>query len=102
MAQETFTRESFFAELDKLGEEVVRTRVVTRAYTSVNAKLPLAQEWLRLRDQARSEEASRRIESANLEQIRIARSAKNAAWAAAIAAIIAAIFAIIAWLSTKG
>jgi hypothetical protein len=47
-----------------------------------------AQEWLVGKGEERNERS-------NSEQIRIARSAKNAAWAAAIAAIIAAICATI-------
>ncbi|MER9794576.1 hypothetical protein [Mesorhizobium sp. M0213] len=89
MAQETFTKEMFLAELDALGESEVRTRVVTKRYGEVGHKRALAEEWLQELDRNRAF-------LSNLEQIRIARSAKNAAWAAAIAAIIAAICAIVA------
>ena len=88
MAPETFTRESFWAELDGLGEEEVRTRVSVGTYSSANKKRELAQQWLERNSQERSERS-------NSEQMRIARSAKNAAWAAAIAATIAAICATI-------
>ncbi|WP_156932372.1 hypothetical protein [Mesorhizobium sp. LNJC391B00] len=89
MAQETFTKESFWAELDKLGESEVRTRVVTKRYGEVGQKRALAEDWLQDLDRNRAS-------LSNLEQIRIARSAKNAAWAAAVAAIIAAVCAIVA------
>ncbi|MEX0954612.1 MAG: hypothetical protein WDZ83_05300 [Rhizobiaceae bacterium] len=88
MAQETFTKESFWAELDKLGEDEVRTRVVTKRFGQAQQKMALAQAWLQERDRSR-------MDASNSEQIRIARSAKNAAWAAVIAATIAAICAII-------
>jgi len=91
MTQETFTKEKFWAELDDLGEEEVRDRIVTGRYGAGNKKLQLAREWLRRRE-------TERIEASNREQIRIARSAKNAAWAAAMAAIIAAVCAVITFL----
>lgn len=90
MARETFTKEQFWAELDELGEEQVRVNLdVTKIYGDVGSKRALALEWLRRRDQSRSE-------TSNREQMRIARSAKNAAWIAAIAAIVAAIIAAVA------
>ena len=89
---ETFTKEQFFAELDSLGEDDVRTRVVVGHYGRGNKKLQLAEEWLRLREQSR-------IDESNREQRKTARSAKNAAWVAAIAAIIAAIAAVISLVS---
>jgi len=88
MARETFTKEEFWAELDALGEEEVRTRTfVKHQFGDVGDKRALAEEWL-------SQKGSERSERSNAEQMRIARSAKNAAWAAAIAAIVAAIAAI--------
>ncbi|PKP68607.1 MAG: hypothetical protein CVT83_05150 [Alphaproteobacteria bacterium HGW-Alphaproteobacteria-5] len=87
MPQEYWTKEQFWAELETLGEDAVRVKVAVKGYDDV--RRGLAEEWLRLRESARNEASS-------LEQARIARSAKNAAWAAAIAAIIAAICVIIA------
>lgn len=88
MAREKFTKEEFWAELENLGESEVRTRIVTQRYGPNSDKRALAEQWLH-------EIESDRASSSSFEQIRIARSAKNAAWAAAIAAIIAAICAII-------
>jgi len=76
----------FFASLDELGEERVRERLAQGRTYGVE-KHRLAQEWLRRRENSRSDADS-------FEQKRIARSAKNAAWTAAIAAIIAAIAAV--------
>ena len=87
MAQTTWTKEQFWAELEKLGEPVVRERIAAGIYD--DARRGLAEEWLRLREESRKDASS-------AEQMRTARSAKNAAWIAAIAAIIAAICAIIA------
>lgn len=89
MAQETFTKEQVFAELDGLGEAAVRVRLsVDKAYGDSGPKHALVLEWLRRKELSRKEASS-------LEQIRIARSAKNAAWIAAIAAITAAVVTII-------
>lgn len=88
MAQEPFTKDSFWAELDRLGEDEVRNRLIANRYGLGQQKKPLAQAWLQERERSRADASS-------LEQMRIARSAKNAAWAAAIAAIIAAIAAIV-------
>lgn len=86
MPQETWTKEQFWAKLEELGEDVVRERIIAKIYDDV--RRGLAEEWLRLREESRREASS-------AEQMRIARSAKNAAWTAAISAIIAAICAII-------
>lgn len=81
--------EALWAELDELGEESVRHNLAKKVYREGQPKIELVREWLRQREEARMEASSR-------EQMRIARSAKNAAWMAAIAAAIAAICAIIA------
>jgi hypothetical protein len=86
MAQTTFTKESFWAELDALSEDEVRARVRTSIY--VLEKRQLAELWLEKKAQERNDRSSS-------AQMRIARSAKNAAWAAATAAIAAAIIAAI-------
>jgi hypothetical protein len=91
VAQETWTKEQFWSELEAVGEDEVRTRLAAKIYGEANHKAPLAREWLRRKDQERSDLSTS-------EQTRIARSAKNAAWAAAIAAIIAAIFAVMSFL----
>ena len=47
MAQETFTKEQFWTELDSIGEEEVRARIATGTYSTVNKKRQLAEDWLR-------------------------------------------------------
>jgi hypothetical protein len=100
-----FKPEDFFAELEKLGVDEVRVRLATKIYSDVNNKATLAREWLMRKDQSRAAETERKRDDSSAEQIRIARSAKNAAWTAAIAAIVAAIIAavaaVIAYLAIK-
>jgi hypothetical protein len=86
--------DELFAEFEKDGEALVRERLIIEHYGSKGTwRHGFAEEWLRLKEDARKE-------ASNLEQSKIARSAKNAAWAAAIAAIIAAICAVIAVAQT--
>jgi hypothetical protein len=82
----TFTKESFWAELEKRGEEAVKVDVAMKNYKL--DKIQLAQLWLDSKDSAAAAAA---IEV----QTRIARSAKNAAWAAAGVALLAMIIAIV-------
>ena|SRR5215217_9614316 len=90
-------KQEHFADFDTLGEAEVRRRVDSLYWGSTNdAGHVYAVEWLWKEGQSRSAEAERRRVASHFEQIRIARSAKNAAWAAAIAAIIAAICATVA------
>jgi hypothetical protein len=54
MAQETFTKESFWAELDALGEDEVRVRLsVTKQFGDVGPKHELAKLWLARKDSAK-------------------------------------------------
>lgn len=89
-----FDQSAFKAQLESIGEERVR-EVLTTGAMSDPKKVPLAREFLRQKDQARSDALEHRKDASIREQIDIERSAKNAAWAAAIAAIIAAICATI-------
>jgi hypothetical protein len=75
-------------QLDAMGETEVRTRLARGEYGSKGTRRDTVEQWLAARVQSRNDLSNR-------EQIRIAHSAKNAAWIAAIAAIIAAICAII-------
>lgn len=81
------TDDPFFADFERDGEEVVRRNTAASLYQERKAKL--AREWLYRKERERND-------ASNATQIRIARSAKNAAWAAAIAAIVAAISAAVA------
>jgi hypothetical protein len=85
--------EELFARFEAEGETAVRNSWAGGAYLPDDARL--AEEWLRRKDQSRGEAAERAREASSLEQIRIAHSAKNAAWIAATAATIAAIVSIV-------
>ncbi len=96
MARETWTIESFWAELDKIGEHEVRVRLATKIYGDLNEKGGLAREWLLRKELAQAAESSRKAEASEAakmelarEQVRIARSAKNIAIIAAIISIAA-------------
>jgi hypothetical protein len=86
MAQETFTGEQFFAELEALGEPKVGEFVAAGRWGKVGPRFELAKEWLR-------QKAELRRTASESEQTEIARSAKDAAWAAAEAAKEAAVAA---------
>lgn len=60
-------------EFDSIGAAEVRARIVTKVY--LGATRALAEAWL-----------ERRNEASSVEQLELARSAKDAAWAAARAA----------------
>lgn len=75
-------QERVFQECRKLGEQVVRQKIKDGTFNRL--KRTYAEDWL-------ERESLLRMEDSNSEQMRVTRSAKNAAWAAAMAAIIAAI-----------
>ncbi|MBU0477902.1 hypothetical protein KKC91_04985 [bacterium] len=77
-----------FPILENTGESQVRIKLAQGVYGE--EKIPIVYEWLRIKDEERINLSSSRNKAAALEQLRIASSAKNAAWIAAIAAIIAA------------
>jgi hypothetical protein len=80
-------------EFERLEEIQVRKNLANRIYSE--EKTLLAEQWLAHSDGLRRAAEFAKIDASNLEQIRVARSAKNAAWTAAITAIIAAIIAAI-------
>jgi hypothetical protein len=86
MAQETYSKADFWAELDSLGEDIVRERLIAKRYGDVGPKHDLAIEWLRIKDQGRLEEREGRRQTR--ETI------------AAIAAIVAAVAATIGAISS--
>jgi len=89
MAQETFTKDQLWAELEKLGKDKVRERLATGSYGDVGNKRGLVKEWVLLNEQSRRD-------AAEAAQMAIACSARNAAWVAAVFAAIAALAAIMA------
>jgi hypothetical protein len=76
------------ASFEELGEAEVRYKLKMNYWLRGSPATALAEEWLRLRDEAKAA-------ASNSANFRVARSAKNAAWLAAIMAIAAAIAAII-------
>jgi CHASE3 domain sensor protein len=78
MAQEKFTREQFFAELDALGLLKVREKHAVGAWGQVGPKVKLVELYI-----AEHDRAAAAVES---EQTRIAREAKDAAQRSADAA----------------
>ncbi len=107
MSQTQFTADEFFAELEALGENRVRERLIGGVYGSGNSKKELAQEWLRRLETARetslesdkvaiatrAADAATRAADAAAEQARLARSANTRATVALIIAIITAAIA---------
>jgi hypothetical protein len=81
-------------QFEELGSEQVRKNIASHVYGEENTRL--AREWLAHTESVIRSAADAEIVASSAEQIRIARSAKNAAWIAAIAAIAAAIVAAIA------
>jgi hypothetical protein len=88
------TRDQAFATFDQQGEDHVRLNVQTFDFATASSGSKMlnryAKEWLAQRDK----ESRLRNEASSDESLRVARSAKNAAWAAAIIAAIAAVIAI--------
>ncbi len=95
---ETFNEETFWPDLEKLGEDKVKLRVQMKEWGPGSPKQLLAEEWLRRKEQERSDAAATRHINSIEEANRIARSAKNASWFAAIAALIALIVSVVALL----
>jgi hypothetical protein len=75
-----------FRRFEEAGEQQVRINLARKTYDS--RRTHLAEAWLAQKERSSGEAAS-------VEQRRIARSAKNAAWVAATAAIIAVVVAAI-------
>ncbi len=82
----------FWAKFEKQGKTWVRARLTLGLYGERKQRYAVA--WLEKKYHERASHSEQHKEASSDEQIRIARSAKNAAWIAAIAAIIAAISAI--------
>lgn len=84
-----------YEQFERMGEVRVSQLITSGRYTGQT--LAWAREWLSNREAPREaerkESLDERMWASNLESLRIARSAKNAAWAAAIAGIIAIIVA---------
>jgi hypothetical protein len=65
--------DGFFSELASQGEEVVRKRLARGDFA--NHKIPLVQEWLRLQEERRLNNAVSRSEAREEESLSISRKA---------------------------
>lgn len=82
---ETFTKESWWADLEKLGESAVRVNLATKVYGDTGGKRALVVEWLHEKDQERED---RRASQKNIRDTVAAIAAIIAAVAATIGAIV--------------
>ena len=90
----TLKNDELWAGLESDGEDTVRIKLAQGLYGQ--NKRPLVKEWLRQNELIRSEKKVSDFEQRAKEELRIASSARNAAWVAAIAAILSAIIAVVA------
>lgn len=74
----------FRRSFEELGEAKVRQRLALKDFGDIEMRL--APEWLREKEEDRARLQAERSDASQVEQIDIARSAKDAAWAAAEAA----------------
>ncbi len=99
--QETWSKEELWAELDALGEDEVRTRLVTKIYGDTGHKKALVQEWLRKKQQEKLDDQDKINVQISTESLRVSKSAKNASWAAVFIALVAVIVSGIALYFSK-
>lgn len=99
--QSTFTKDSFWAELDKLGEEQVLINLnVTKTYGQVGMsgtgpeKYELTKIWLKKQQDQRDFESSLKRDAREIETLKIASRANNIAIAAIAIATITAVCSI--------
>jgi CHASE3 domain sensor protein len=90
MAQETFTKQQFWAVLEKAGETEVRIALGSGTYGEATDRSALVTEWLRIKDQERS--AASAIDTSALARAAndLARSANTIAEDAAASARLSA------------
>ncbi len=90
------TEKDLWPELEKIGEDTVRTRFATDAYGTVGNKRALVEEWLRRKDQERKDASTAEQASIARDAAEIsAREAGTANHTAKIAIAIAAIAIIV-------
>jgi hypothetical protein len=101
---ETFTR-----ELEALGVDEVRARLLNNQYGKVGHKREIAQDWLNRKDMAqhreiakRASDAAERAANAAAEQAKQAQRANRVAIASLIVSLIAAGMSLFALLHPRG
>jgi hypothetical protein len=82
-------------ELEKIGEEEVRRRLVLNVYG--HTKLPAVQAWLEKKEFDRRGKSGEQDREQRTQELDILKSTKNAAWVAAAAAVLSAAFAALAF-----
>lgn len=92
---ETFTKERFWAELDQIGEEGVRERIVTKRFATHNHKLALAEEWLARRERATAHESASAAAKVTADAARTNRMTMYAAWSAVGISVLALIVSLV-------
>jgi hypothetical protein len=87
-------------ELEQIGEEEVRRRLLLNTYG--HTKLPSVQAWLERKEGDRRAKLGEHDQAQRRQELAILRSTKNAAWVAAGAAVASALFAVLAfWYAGK-
>jgi len=86
--------EALWRQWDELGEQAVRDRWAAGFYQP--EQKPIFDEWLRKLDQAVSEVDKQQQENWRSKELKVADSAKNAAWVAAIVAILSLLVSAVA------
>lgn len=97
---QTRTKAEAFAEWDEWGEDHVRTKFNLGEFGNGGNKYALVKMWLDQKYQDRLDRLNRAADALSSENLRVTRSAKNAAWMAATMAIVAAIAAIVSAVIT--
>ena len=87
-------------ELEKIGEDEVRRRVLMNAYG--HTKLSSVNAWLDKKEAERSARIGEHDRTQRERELSMLRSTKNAAWVAAGAAVLSALFAGLAfWYASR-
>jgi hypothetical protein len=97
MTRQTFTKEQFWKELEAKGEKQVRIDLQRGFYGNPMTadRYSLACQWLRKIEQEHLLSSRKQSGAVSRGQIRLAPSAKNAAWIIAIVVIAAVILSAI-------
>ena len=95
MAQETLTGLEFWAKLDEVGEQQVRTNFINNIYGNHGAKRELVLEWLLIKNETRALEASTKLNALEEENLSIKRSVSIKVRNYRIITVVAIIIAVI-------
>jgi len=96
MAQETLAGLEFWAKLNEVGEQQVRTNFINNIYGNHGAKRELVLEWLLTKEETRAQQASAKPDTQAEESLSIERSASTKVRNYRTITIVAIIIAVIA------